>query len=120
MPSGVSLTALAYLDNPRQVGRSKVWFFDANMFLSRDGDKTKGICGAVRYFNGSDLPFGDLGLYVIHAFVSSIMLVLWLLSNIFQVDLPHDSYDFGSNANKELYEFVGDIQWVSNQFVAKN
>ncbi|KAJ7883329.1 hypothetical protein B0H13DRAFT_1890414 [Mycena leptocephala] len=96
MPSGVSLTALTYFDNPHQVGRSKVWFFDASMFLSRDGNKTNGICGAVRYFNGSDLPFDDLGLYVINAFVG----------------LPHDAYDLGSNANKELYDFVGDIQWL--------
>jgi hypothetical protein len=40
--------------------------------------------------------------------------VPWLPADIFKVGLPHDAYDLGSNANKELYDFVGDIQWVCN------
>ncbi|KAJ7037145.1 hypothetical protein C8F04DRAFT_1332779 [Mycena alexandri] len=103
MPSGVSLTSLAYLTNPRQVGKSKVWFFDANMFLRREageeGERTVGTCGALRYFNSSDLEFDDEGVYVIHAWVCPIG-----LSNL--------SYDVGENANKDLYDFVGDIQWL--------
>ncbi|KAJ7656351.1 hypothetical protein DFH06DRAFT_1328643 [Mycena polygramma] len=104
MPSGVSLTGLAYVTNARQIGKSKVWFLDANFFLYRERDekgeeKPVGICGALRYFNSPDFELAGMGLYFIHAWVG----------------LPHSSYDLGnkeSNDNRDIYEFVGDIQWM--------
>ncbi|KAJ6626182.1 hypothetical protein B0H10DRAFT_2211374 [Mycena sp. CBHHK59/15] len=96
MPSGVSLTGMAFLDNPRQQGKSKMWFFDANMFLSRDGDNTTGISGCLRYFNVNDLQFGPAGLYNVHAWVGQM----------------NQAYDLGADADKDSYDFVGNIQWL--------
>ncbi|KAJ7184078.1 hypothetical protein C8R46DRAFT_1026090 [Mycena filopes] len=98
MPSGVSLTALAYLTNPRQVGKSKVWYFDASMFLRRDGEDAVGTSGALRYFNDANHEFGPLGVYVIHAWVG----------------LSNSAYNVGASDKdtEEEYEFVGDIQWL--------
>ncbi|KAJ6629524.1 hypothetical protein B0H10DRAFT_2208903 [Mycena sp. CBHHK59/15] len=96
MPSGVSLTGMAFLDNPRQQGKSKMWFFNANMFLSRDGDNTTGISGCLRYFNVSNLQFSPAGLYIVHAWVGQM----------------NQAYGLGANADKDSYDFVGDIQWL--------
>ncbi|KAJ7719706.1 hypothetical protein B0H16DRAFT_1739194 [Mycena metata] len=97
MPSANSLTAIAFLNNPRQVNRSKVWFFDVNLYLSGTGEDAESICGACRCFNDKDLPFDNenAGVYLIHAWVG----------------LPNDVCDLGANATGE-YDLVGDIQWL--------
>ncbi|KAJ6632037.1 hypothetical protein B0H10DRAFT_2206447 [Mycena sp. CBHHK59/15] len=96
MPSGVSLTGMALLDNPRQQGKSKTWFFDANMFLSWDGNNTTGISGCLHYFNVNDLQFRPAGLYIVHAWVGQM----------------NQAYNLGANVDKDSYDFVGDIQWL--------
>ncbi|KAJ7902791.1 hypothetical protein B0H14DRAFT_2555278 [Mycena olivaceomarginata] len=101
MPSGVSLTGMAYMTNPYRQGGSKTWQFDATFFLSRkteeaDGKEiTEATSARLRYFNANDLAFGPVGLYVIHAWVG-------------QTD---PSYSLG-DADTSEYDFVGDIQWL--------
>lgn len=78
MPSGVSMTGLAFLTNPQRVGRSLTWMFDASFYLNVTKDEegkdvVNGTCGRLRYFNtGSELDFGQVGLYVVHAWVRCI------------------------------------------------
>jgi hypothetical protein len=78
MPSGVSMTGLAFLTNPQRVGRSLTWMFDASFYLNVTKDEegkdvVNGTCGRLRYFNtGSELDFSQVGLYVVHAWVRCI------------------------------------------------
>ncbi|KAJ7346921.1 hypothetical protein DFH08DRAFT_869795 [Mycena albidolilacea] len=101
MPSGVSLTGMAYMTNPYRQGGSKTWQFDATFFLSRkteeaDGKEiTEATSARLRYFNANDLAFGPVGLYVVHAWVG-------------QTD---PGYSLG-DADTSEYDFVGDIQWL--------
>ncbi|KAJ7824579.1 hypothetical protein B0H13DRAFT_2375414 [Mycena leptocephala] len=95
MPSGNNWFGMAYLTNPRQVGKSKTWFFTASMFLRAEGEGeekiTHGISGCLRYF--------DEGL-----------LILFL-----SVGQNNSEYDLGpglSDADKKDYAFVGDIIWL--------
>ncbi|KAJ6535290.1 hypothetical protein DFH09DRAFT_1091823 [Mycena vulgaris] len=95
MPSGISATGLAYLDNPRRlgIGNSKTFALDASMFLRRDGTEAKAITAVMRYFNGNDLDLSEPGVYVFNSWIGQ----------------PHNSdKDIGDS----VCDFVGDIQWL--------
>ncbi|KAJ7895131.1 hypothetical protein B0H14DRAFT_2558716 [Mycena olivaceomarginata] len=102
MPSGVSMTGLAFLTNPQRVGRSLTWMFDASFYLNVTKDEegkdvVNGTCGCLRYFNtGSELDFSQVGLYVVHAWVGQ----------------SAAGYSLGEDIDHADYDFVGDIQWL--------
>ena len=70
-PSSTLLTGLAFLRNPRQLGRSKTWLLDAEMYLGIDKDgNPEGITLLLRYFNHEKVfEFGEIGLYSLRAWV---------------------------------------------------
>lgn len=58
--------ALTVLENPRQIPDSKFVVFDAQIWL---GGETPTILGCLKYFNASNLPFEEVGYYMVYAYV---------------------------------------------------
>ncbi|KAJ7663598.1 hypothetical protein B0H14DRAFT_2658745 [Mycena olivaceomarginata] len=76
--------------------------FDASFYLNVTKDEegkdvVNGTCGRLCYFNtGSELDFGQVGLYVVHAWVGQ----------------SAAGYSLGEDIDHTDYDFVGDIQWL--------
>ncbi|KAJ6455546.1 hypothetical protein C8R47DRAFT_1060777 [Mycena vitilis] len=58
MSSSTSLTAIAVLENPRLIPKSKVVVFDAQIYL---GSSEPALISSLRYFNTHDIKFADVG-----------------------------------------------------------
>ncbi|KZP24545.1 hypothetical protein FIBSPDRAFT_856731 [Athelia psychrophila] len=64
--SSASITAIAVLESPRLVGKSKAVVFDAQIYQGAQAP----LVAALRYFNGTDMTFEDVGTFFLHANVS--------------------------------------------------
>ncbi|KAJ7624197.1 hypothetical protein B0H17DRAFT_1218917 [Mycena rosella] len=62
MSSSASLIALAILENPRLIPKSKFIVFDAQIYL---GSSEPAIITSLRYFNVNNLTFADVGCYTV-------------------------------------------------------
>jgi hypothetical protein len=65
--SSTNLTAVAVLENPRVIPRSKTLVFDAQIFLP---SSEPALVGSLRYFNADNVGFDDIGCYAVSVRVS--------------------------------------------------
>ncbi|KAF7366803.1 hypothetical protein MSAN_00938600 [Mycena sanguinolenta] len=65
MSSAISLIALAVLENPRVIPKTKTVVFDGQIYL---GSSEPAIIVSLRYYNATDMAFPDVGRYsvVVH------------------------------------------------------
>ncbi|KAK7006874.1 hypothetical protein R3P38DRAFT_3600787 [Favolaschia claudopus] len=66
MPSSVSISSLAALENPRAIPSTKFILFDAQIYL---GSSEPAFVGSLRYFNEDNLEFEKVACYVTYVIV---------------------------------------------------
>ncbi|KAJ7933665.1 hypothetical protein B0H13DRAFT_1855907 [Mycena leptocephala] len=62
MSSAASLTAIAVLENPRLIPKTKSIVFDAQIYL---GSSEPALISSLRYFNADNLEFAEVGCYFV-------------------------------------------------------
>lgn len=116
-PGIATITAIAAVGNPRPTpGSAKKIMLDAQIYVG--SLNCESLLGALSYFNGSDMVFGndDVALYLIYATVSSLdFIFLSIVENFLcQIAKMEDgAHTHPLPDSREKYDFVGDIQWVS-------
>lgn len=68
--SSATMTATVVLENPRHLDKhGKTIVVDGQIYL---GEGQAPLTAALRFFNGTDMKFDDMGIYFLHTTVSCI------------------------------------------------
>jgi hypothetical protein len=88
MSSAASLIAIAVLENPRSIPKSKFIVFDAQIYL---GSSEPTLITSLRYFNTDDTVFPEVGCYsvIIQASARHFSLDVVPIENIFLLAGPY-------------------------------
>jgi hypothetical protein len=62
MSFAACLTAIAVLENPRQIPKSNIIVFDSQVYL---GSSDPALIGSLRLFNNDNAEFADVGCYIV-------------------------------------------------------
>ncbi|KAJ7657059.1 hypothetical protein B0H17DRAFT_1337905 [Mycena rosella] len=89
--SSATLTGIAFLRNPKQVGKSKTWIFEGSIYLVvDDSGQERGVTLLMCYFNDEDFYFGPAGV----AHVSGSIAKMRPDFDLGSTEFDHDDYPF--------------------------